>query len=125
MNDVSLKEHIDQRFEDFDRRLRDTREADDKRVQIALTAAKEAVDKAEQANERRLGLLNEFRAQQADEARKYAQQLIVDKEFENVAGRLGRMENLIATLQGRSLALAGFGAILGGIATAVVMRFLV
>ncbi len=44
----------------------------DKRIEQALKAAREAVDKAEQAQERRLDLLNEFRSQSKDEQSRFA-----------------------------------------------------
>jgi vacuolar-type H+-ATPase subunit H len=48
------------------------REEQDRRIEQALAAARQAVEKAEKAQERRLDLLNEFRAQAADESKKYA-----------------------------------------------------
>jgi vacuolar-type H+-ATPase subunit H len=117
---VSLREHVDQRFKDFDRRMRDAREADRDRVQLALTSAKEAVDKAEQANERRLGLLNEFRSQQADEARKY----VPRETYELGMSRVSKIEEILASLQGRAIALAFFGTLIGGAAVAAIMRLL-
>lgn len=58
---VSIKEHF-----------KSLMEAQDRRVEQALYAAKEAVTKADTAQERRLDLLNEFRGQAADESKKYA-----------------------------------------------------
>jgi len=104
----------------FDRTVADR----DVRVDLAMSAAKEAVTKAEVANERRLDLLNEFRAQQADEARKYALTIVVDQRFDGVSERLGRAEQSVSTLQGRALALAGFGALFGGAAGALLVRML-
>jgi hypothetical protein len=94
----------------------------DARIQIALTASKEAVAKAEQANERRLDLLNEFRGQQADEARKYALSTLVEQQFNALDQRVARNETLTAGLQGRALALAGFGAVFGGVITGLIVR---
>ena len=124
MSKVSLREHVDQRFIDFDRRLTDARDADRDRVQLALTSAKEAVDKAEQANERRLGLLNEFRGQQAEEARKYVPRETYDLAIGQMQTKLASFDRVVASLQGRALALAGFGALIGGAAVAVFLRFL-
>ncbi len=72
----------------------------DKRIQQALTASSIAVDKAEKAQERRLDLLNEFRAQASDEARKYALR-------EAVEDRLGKIETNIARIYG-GLAVVAF-----------------
>ncbi len=59
--EVSLKEYFDKMLE-----------AQDRRIDQALDAAREAVNKAETAQERRLDLLNEFRGQASDESKKYA-----------------------------------------------------
>jgi len=115
---VSLLQHVNQRFEDFDRRLIDARTADAARVQLALTAAKEAVDKAEQANEKRLTLLNEFRNQAAEESRKYVPRETYDLSMI----RLSAIETTGATLQGRAVAFAGFGSLIGGAAVAIIMK---
>ncbi len=41
---------------------------------------------------------------------------------EAVDGRLSRSESLVATLQGRALALAGFGALFGGAVGALIVK---
>ena len=64
---VSLERHFEVQIEALDRRLTE-----------AQANAKEAVKVANLAQERRLDLLNEFRGQQADEARKYALRETVD-----------------------------------------------
>ena len=64
---MSLKEHFDA-----------IKVEQDRRIEQALSAAREAVDKAEKAQERRLDLLNEFRGQAADESKKYALRETVD-----------------------------------------------
>ncbi len=72
----------------------------DRRIEQALHASRDAVDKAEKAQERRLDLLNEFRAQAADEGRKYALR-------EAVEDRLGKIETNIARIYG-GLAVVAF-----------------
>lgn len=86
---VSLKEHFNA-----------LRMEQDRRIDQALQAARVAVDKAEQAQERRLDLLNEFRQQSIDEQAKFAPREIVDD-------RLGRLELNIARLYG-GLVVLGF-----------------
>jgi len=108
---VSLKELMDRTFADRD-----------VRVNLALSAAKEAVTKAEAANDRRLDLLNEFRAQQADEARKYALSELVAQSFKALEERVSRTDIALSTLQGRALALTGFGTFFGGIVGALIAR---
>ena len=108
---LTLKELVDRTFADRD-----------VRVNLALSAAKEAVNKAEAADEKRFALLNEFRAQQADEARKYAPNELVNQKFDAMATRLSLSESIIASLQGRALALAGFGALFGGVVGAMIIK---
>jgi hypothetical protein len=55
---LSLREYVDVRFE-----------AQEKAVQMALAAAKEAVTKSEAANDKRFDSVNEFRSSLSDSAR--------------------------------------------------------
>jgi hypothetical protein len=64
---VSLQEHFEVQIHALDRRLTE-----------AQANAREAVKVATQSQDRRLDLLNEFRAQQQDESRKYALRETVD-----------------------------------------------
>ena len=64
---VSIKEHFEAILEERDRL----------RAQ-EIAAIRAAVEKAGTANDRRLDLLNEFRAQAADESKKYALRETVD-----------------------------------------------
>jgi hypothetical protein len=97
---VSLKDHFDA-----------IRAEQDKRIEQALTAAKEAVTKAEQAQERRLNLLNEFRAQSVEEGSKYF--LItsheqyskgVDKDLREITKQIARLYGGIITVGAIGLA---------------------
>src|SRR5688572_30595413 len=104
----------------FDRTIADR----DVRVNLALSAAKEAVTKAEAADEKRFALLNEFRAQQGDEARKYATREAVDQRANDNARRIGVLETSIATLQGRALALGALGTVFGGIVGGLIVKLI-
>ena len=64
---VSLKDHFDAVITQLEKRLVD-----------ADNSAKEAIKVANAAQEHRLNLLNEFRAQSSDEAKKYALRETVD-----------------------------------------------
>ena len=64
---VSLEKHFEVQLVALDRRLTE-----------AQDNAREAIKVATLAQDRRLDLLNEFRAQQQDEARKYALRETVD-----------------------------------------------
>src|SRR5687768_811266 len=68
----------------FERTIEDR----DVRVNLALSAAKEAVSKAEAADEKRFSLLNEFRGQQADLATKYAAREYVDQAISALSDRV-------------------------------------
>jgi len=119
---VKLREHLEAQIVGLDRRLTEAIEGRDVRVQLALSASKEAMQKAEAANESRLALLNEFRAQSADEARKYALAAVIDNELSSLEKRIQRNEGIVNTLQGRAIAFAGFGALLGASLATVVMK---
>src|SRR5688572_19604450 len=109
---------IDTLKELFDRTIADR----DVRVNLALSSAKEAVTKAESADEKRFALLNEFRGQQADLATRYAAREWVDQKANELSGRVSRNESDIASLQGKALALAGFGALFGGVVGAMIIK---
>jgi hypothetical protein len=102
----------------FDRTIADR----DVRVNLALSAAKEAVLKAEMSDEKRFALLNEFRGQSVEEARKYAPRESVEQIASALERRIAIAEGALATLQGRALALAGFGALFGGVVGAMIIK---
>lgn len=79
----SLKQHLELVYDERDRRYQQRFEAQEKAMQAALTAAKEAVDKAERAIGERLVLLNEFRGQSKDEQSKFVTRM----ESEAAIGR--------------------------------------
>lgn len=120
----TLKEYHDTRINELDRRITQAIDDRDARVDLAMSAAKEAVVKADSANERRLDLLNEFRGQQADEARKYAPMLLVDEKFFTINQRMSLLERSISDLSGRAIALAGIGVVIGGVVGALIGKFL-
>ncbi len=74
----------------------------DRRINQALDSSTLAVGKAEQAQERRLDLLNEFRAQSKDEQAKFALR-------ENTEPRLVNVETSIARLYGGLFAVSLIG----------------
>jgi hypothetical protein len=63
-------------------------------------AAQKAIDKAEEAIQRRLDLLNEFRAQIADESQKYAQREVVEAEVKNLLGRINDLNEKVNKVVG-------------------------
>ncbi len=94
MSEVSLKDH-------FDRMLKEQ----DRRIEQAHRASKEAVAKAEQAIDKRLDLLNEFRAQSADESAKY----VTHDHLDALKDRLSTLEGSINKAHGAILLLALLG----------------
>jgi len=72
--EVSLRDYIDSRIESLD-----------KRISESQTNSKEAIALATKAQDRRLDLLNEFRAQQQDEAVKYASRETLDNVVSQVS----------------------------------------
>ena len=88
--DVSLREYIAQTINALDRQITTELKALRRETQTARENARAAVQKAEQAQERRLDLLNEFRAQAADESRKYAQRDVVEPRIEKLEAALSR-----------------------------------
>jgi phosphopantetheinyl transferase (holo-ACP synthase) len=70
MNDVTLKEHIEALLAADRRMYAELRKDDQAAVATAMAAAKEAVSKAEIANERRFENTNEWRATYGDLAQR-------------------------------------------------------
>lgn len=91
MNEIALRDYFERVISDQDRR-----------IEQALRASRDAVEKAEKAQERRLDLLNEFRAQAADESSKYALRELVDE-------RLAKIDRSINIAQGGVLVVAFVG----------------
>lgn len=90
---ISLREYLSARIEALDRHLVAEIAGLRSQTETATQVARDAVDKAEKAQERRLDLLNEFRAQAGDEAKKYALK-------EPLEERIGRIERFQASLMG-------------------------
>jgi hypothetical protein len=67
-----MDERYQQRWEAQEKAVAVAFVAQEKAVTAALTSAQQAVDKAEIANEKRLQGVNEFRAQLADQATRFA-----------------------------------------------------
>lgn len=122
MSDVPLKEHFERLLDDLDRRLSGAIDDRDSRIQLALAATKEAVGKAEVANDKRLELLNEFRAQSADRDSRFALSEVVDEKMETLRTAIGRNTNDLAALQGRLIAIAGVGALFGAAIAGVIAK---
>lgn len=122
MDDVPLREYLEALINNLDRRLSGAIDDRDARIQLALAASKEAVLKAETANDKRLELLNEFRAQSADRDSRFALSEVVDQKFEALGKDIGRNTKDLAALQGRLIAIAGVGALFGAAVSALIVK---
>jgi hypothetical protein len=96
---ISVKEY-------FEARLK----AQEERVALALSAADRAVTKAEQAVERRLEGMNEFRAAMADQQAKLPTRTEVDSAIAVVIARLDSLGERITRLEQAQSRAAGMGA---------------
>ena len=91
------------------------RKSDKEAIALALTAAEKAVDKANEANEKRLDGLNELRALASDQASTFARKDVTDTKLDTLSEKVSSME-------GRLLAIATIGTIfgIGGVVFALV-----
>lgn len=88
--DVSLREYLGLRIDALDRHVTGEIASLREATMTANTVARAAVEKAEQAQERRLDLLNEFRAQASDEAQKYSQRDVVEPRIDRLESALNK-----------------------------------
>lgn len=102
----------EERIRSLDRRFSQMIADRDYRVVLALEAI-----------EKRLDLLNEFRRQSADESARFATREVVDTAMGSMSGRIADNASAISRLQGRALALAGVGAVVGAVAAVLVGLF--
>lgn len=105
-------------IEEREKRFNERFHSQEQAVASALTAAKEAVDKAEKAQERRLDLLNEFRAQAADESAKFLPKGEYNVNHEGLIERVNKLEVSVGRVQ------AGSGLIAAAIVAIAVKLFL-
>ncbi len=90
------------------------RASDKEAIAIALAAAKEAVTKAEIANEKRLDLLNEYRTQTRETVADYVRQDVYGPQHEILRQEVNSVADRVASIEGRFLGLAGISAIIAG-----------
>ena len=80
----------------------------DQRWESERRSIAEALTKAEDANERRLSLLNEFRQQSVDEQKRF----ITRMEFDNLSERMGELQEQVHLLQAKLVPLLWVGGVL-------------
>lgn len=105
----TLKEYVEQRFKD-----------QDKAVQAALLAAKEAVLKAEVASEKRFESVNEFRQQLSDQTNTFIPRLEYNAQHKALEEKVSILTDIMNQDKGGDIsmgkiyaAIAAVGAILG------------
>jgi hypothetical protein len=109
----TLKAHVERRFNDLGRLLDDRDIANKTAMQAALAAAKEAVDKANTANEKRFEATNEFRAQLSDQSATFLPRSEADV-------KIGALAEKIITLEAAARSQKQLFTALGGIATLLI-----
>lgn len=82
------------------------RKSDKEAIALALQAAEKAVDKANEANEKRLDGLNELRALANDQSSTYARKDVTDAKLETLGEK-------VASIEGRFLAIGLIGTVFG------------
>lgn len=123
MNDVSLREYVDVQLAAIRELVNQARVSDKEAIAIALSASEKALDKAESAQDARLALLNEFRGQAADQARAYMRADEASVRFANIETVQSSLNNRLATIEGRFLAVATVGVFVSiGAAVYAVLR---
>lgn len=105
----TLKELIEQRLDSMDKALT-----------AALQATKEAIQKAENANEKRFDGVNEFRAQLGDQARTLMPRSEAEQRFNQLADDILRLKAKDERSTGRAGGISGVvAAIVSGVSILV------
>jgi len=122
---LQLRTHIEMVLNERDRRYEDRFEGQEKAVGAALQAAKEAVQKAEVAAEKRFDAVNEFRAQLADQASTFMPRLEAENRIhqnaEKIADVADQVQRMEALKQGGTDARVAIYALAGFIVSLLVV----
>lgn len=112
----SLRELLETRINEMDRRFGERFEAADRAVEVGLRVAKEAVDKAEAAQDKRMEAMNEFRAQLADQTATFVPRSELDQHFDQIEKSIDELKQSSQTTAGRREGLsAGWGILIGAV----------
>lgn len=93
----TLKEHFEALNEERDERNKQRFEAQEKAVNSALIAAKEAVTKAETAAEKRFDSVNEFRGQLKDQASTLMPRTETESRLNGLEDKIGSITTTVFT----------------------------
>lgn len=85
----TLKAHFEALQQESDKRYEQRFGAQEKAVNAALTAAKEAVSKAETSAEKRFDSVNEFRAQLSDQAATFMPRMESEQRMSTLDEKIG------------------------------------
>ena len=108
----TLREHLTALIAELDRRDEQRFLAQEKAVEAALAAAKEAVLKAEAASERRFEAVNEFRAVLTDQSATFVTRTEVDQRLLSMGEKLEAVQGQLKEIGGLTLGSAGTRAAL-------------
>jgi coenzyme F420-reducing hydrogenase alpha subunit len=98
---VSLKEFVLRVAEEQNRAMDIKIKAVEESLRVSLMALERATTKAEQAHEKRLEFMNEFRSQLRDQATTFARASEVSTQFDHIEKRLDILDKQNNTRQGR------------------------
>lgn len=115
-----LQAQVDRRIQTEQRELRAEITHVRDYVDTRFAALQLAVDKAEDGINRRLDLLNEFRAQSADEAKKFSLREVTDQQLGDISARVGRLEQARSEHVGSGLTMGRVAAVTAAVVTVVV-----
>lgn len=104
----TLKELVQSKLDDAEKRNGQRFEAQEKAVASALQAAKEAVAKAEIAAEKRFDSVNEFRAQLSDQAGTFMPRLEAEQRIAQQAEKLDALASRMDSREGKSVGMGAF-----------------
>lgn len=120
MTDSDRLASIETLLVERDLRYNERFEAQALAVNAALTAAKEAVNKAEVAAEKRFDAANEFRGQLSDQAATFMPRLESEQRMGELERRLIEVGSRLDTMTGRSSGFTdGYGYVVGIVGTLI------
>lgn len=115
MNDHEVK-RLDGEIKHLRELVYEFRQSDKEALAAAMAAAKEAIAKAEDATEKRLELLNEFRGQAEVQQANYLRIPVYEAKHSELITRVERLEAWVSTTQGREKGISSTSGVLMAVA---------
>lgn len=123
---TTIKEYFVALLDAQDKRNEQRFDAQEEAVRAALESAKQAVQKAEVASEKRFDNTNEWRQSMNDRDARTPTRLEVDAKFETFATKLDAIASRLDKIEGRSSGFsAGYGYVIAAIMTAIAIYGLI